>query len=288
MVDSAINPTRRVVDVESLEWHARAGTPSEVKLLKMNEDFSYISLTRSPSGTVGPAHVHVGPTEVYFLSGKVETVAGFAETGYFVLEPAGAMHRATQILEGGAALTHVRGPMLFLDQNGAAPVAVYGESLAALVSGADAGATSLAEITAAWYPEDYDSGVVDVNQLDWVPSPYEGIEFKVARVGEDGWFNLLIRAQDGATIPARHHTGPADFYVLSGALDFGDARATKDFWVYEPTGAVEGEIRHIGETTYFATFAGAALDLDEAGSVVRIFDAGAVRQLAGRELTAAI
>jgi hypothetical protein len=279
-------PVREIVDVASLEWQGRAGTPVQLKVLKVNDDFSYIQITKGTEGDVGPAHVHVGPSEVFFLEGKVQTAAGVAEKGCWVLEPAGAMHRATKTLESGTALTHVRGPMLLLDQDGVAPNAIYGQSLkAAMTLGASIVDKTLPELTAAMYPEDYDSGVVVLESLEWVPSGYEGIQYRVVYVADNGEFVLFVRAEDGATLPPRRYCAPADFYVLSGCLRFKDGEATPDHWVYEPLGAEEDAVSHVGETTYLATFEGAVLDIGSDGSARRVLDAHAVRDIPAAALT---
>ena len=280
-------PAREIVDVNALEWHSREGISAKLKVLHFNEDFSYVSITSSVAGDVGPPHVHVGPAEVFFLEGSVETAAGFAGKGYWVLEPAGAMHRATRTLTDGAALTHMKGPMLLLNQEGAAPLALYGQGMKATISGQSSGAMTPADLTNVMYPEDYDSGVVHYEAMDWIPSGYEGVRFKVLHVGEDGWFSLFIEADDGTVIPRRRYTSPADFYVVSGCLRFADGDAPADHWVLEPRGAVDEEVQHIGTTSYLATFSGAALDLSENGAVQRVVDGQAMRDLSDPVVSAA-
>lgn len=275
---------RLVVDVEALTWRTRGDTVAGSKLLRLNEDFSYVSVTRAPAGVVAPGHVHIGPVEVFFLEGQVQTIAGKAGEGFWVLEPAGAMHRASESFPGETALStvvalnHVKGPMAFLDADGAAPFVLYGEELKAIAVEPLAGKT-LAERTAAMYPEDYPSGIVEIEAVPWVPSGCEGVWVRVLHVSEDGSYVLFVKGEDGAVVPPRRFGAPADFYVISGCLQFDDGtEAAKDHWVYEPAGAFEGPVVHKGETVYLGTFAGAVADLTPTGSIDRLVDGRSLRE----------
>jgi hypothetical protein len=280
-----MDTARVIVDVQALEWMPTGFNGTEVKVLRLNDDFCYIDLYRAKGGLVGPSHVHVGPTEVYFLSGEVETVAGVAGKDHWVLEPAGAMHRASKSFVGertitdAVSLNHVSGPMAFIGPDGTVPPLVYGQSLKTMMTG-DNKRLSGAALTVAMYPENYNSGIVDTRALEWVPSGYDGVSIKVLKVYEHGRFTLIVKAEDGAVTPARHHTAPADFYVLSGCMKFEDQQeAPANFWVYEPMGAAEGPVTHVGETTYLATFVGAALDRTSDGGFKRVFDGQAIHGL---------
>jgi hypothetical protein len=217
---------------------------------------------------------------VLFLSGAVETAAGRAGRGHWVLEPGGAMHQATQIIEPGVVLNHMSGPLAFLNPDGTAPPLIYGQSLKATLSGKAQQLTARA-LTNEMFPENYNSGIVDMETLEWIPTPYPGVSFKVLRIFDNGHFTVLVKGEDGAVIPARRYTAPTDFYIMSGEMYFADgARAEVDYWVYEPTGRVEGATTHVGETIYLASSTGAFLDLAEDLTMVdRIVDGFEIQML---------
>ena len=273
-----MNQQRLIVDVPNQPW-VDAGY-FHFKPLRMNDNGGYIAMIRGHDGLVAPSHVHPGPSDIYFLSGAVETAAGLATPGCWVREPAGALHAATTMFAGErnigevTGFTHANGPVVMLDESGMALSVLYGQLFGAI---ADVeGHIDQLDFTKV-YRDDYDSGIVDPATMPWVPAGHEGISTKVLKVDEGGSFIMLVHADDGAVLPARRHTAPADFYVLSGMLQFSDGRAPADHWVYEPMGAVEDEIRHVGETVYLATFVGAALELASDGSVAAVLDGETVR-----------
>jgi hypothetical protein len=204
-----MDTARLIVNVNAMEWMPTGLDGTEVKLLRLNQDYSYIDMYRAKGGLVGQSHVHLGNTEVYFLSGDVETAAGIAGKDYWVLEPAGAMHRASKSFVGertitdAVSLNHVSGPMAFIGPDGTVPPLIYGQSLKAMMSG-DSKRLSGAALTEAMYPENYSSGIVDTKALEWVPSGYDGVSIKVLKVYEHGRFTVLIKSNDGAVITMRH------------------------------------------------------------------------------------
>ncbi|MEC3947798.1 cupin domain-containing protein [Sphingobium sp. HWE2-09] len=276
-----MDTARTLIDTNAMEWADTGIANGQVKLLKMYDDFSYIDLYRIQTSGVAPAHVHLGPTEVLFLSGAVETIAGKAGRGFWVLEPGGAMHRATQILEPGVVLNHTSGPLAMLGVDGTVPMLLYGQSLRATLSG-KIHTLKGRELTNELFPEDYDSGITDMEQLEWKPSGYPGVDIRILRVFDNGHFTIMIKAEDGSKIPARHYTAPTDFFVMSGGIRFGDgAEARADYWIYEPTGRIESAMTHVGETIYLATCTGAFLDLANDGtSIERVVDGHTIHKLA--------
>ncbi|MEC3947790.1 cupin domain-containing protein [Sphingobium sp. HWE2-09] len=277
--------TRVVIDVDAMEWTPFGMDGLDIKVLRINDNYSYIDLFRAKGGIIGGGHVHIGEAEIYFLEGEVETIAGAAGKGYWVHEPAGAMHRASKSFVGertlveSISLNHVNGPIAMLNPDGTAGAIMFGQSLKAAITG-DSKRLSGADLTEAMYREDYDSGIVDTAALDWAPSAYDGVSIKVMKVYEHGRFTVIVKAEDGAVIPIRRYTAPADFFILSGCIKFEDGvEASSNFWVYEPMGAAEGAVTHIGETVYIATFLGAAIDLAADGSVERVVDGDAIQRL---------
>ena len=136
-----MDTARVVIDVEAMEWMPTGFDGVEIKVLRLNEDFTYIDLYRAKSGLIGPSHVHVGSTEIYFLAGEVETVAGIAGKEHWVHEPAGAMHRASKSFVGertisdAVSLNHVNGPMAFVGADGTVPPIIFGQSLKTMMTG---------------------------------------------------------------------------------------------------------------------------------------------------------
>ena len=273
-----MSESRLIVNVAAQPW-IDAGY-FHFKPLRMNDDGGYIAMIRGHDGLVAPSHVHPGPSDIYFLSGAVETAAGLATPGCWVREPAGALHAATTMFAGErnigevTGFTHANGPVVMLDESGMALSVLYGQLFGAI---ADVdGQMDLLDFTKV-YRDDYDSGIVDPTTMPWEPTSHPGISTKVLKVDEGGSFIMLVHADDGAVLPPRRHTAPADFYVLSGTLQFNDDQAPTDHWVYQPMGAVEGEIHHVGETLYLATYTGAALELAHDGSVTAILDGSTVQ-----------
>jgi hypothetical protein len=290
-----MDESRIIIDTDAMPW-VESGAALDgghgTKILRINDNFSYIDLFRapaSPAGVVGPPHVHIGDTEVFILSGEVETVAGTATDNWFVHEPAGALHRASKAFAGERALSeitafnHVSGAMTFVEPDGTVQPIVFGQSLQAAIN-ASSGSTRAVvsdQVDAdAIYRDDYPYGGVDTNLMEWMPSGYDGVAMKVLKVYRSGRFTLLLRGDDGSVIPARKYSAPVDYFVLSGCLSFEDQDAPVHNWIYEPAGATEAPMRHLGETVYLATFLGAVADLSPEGGVQGVFDSETVRELA--------
>jgi hypothetical protein len=272
-------------------------------LLRVNDDATWVGLVRSPSGSVFPPHIHIGSGDNFLLEGEVETAHGITSAGSWTLEPAGAIHRASETFAGERNLTDVRavvhgnGPMVFLSEGGQAPFIFHGHTLRAIASLGAGGMADVvdqaisSELPAAatdWiYTEGYESGIVDSTALPWLPSGYDGVQVKVLNVADDGSFRLIVKAEDGAAIPSRRYLAPADFFVLTGRIDLAGETASAGYWLYEPAGAIESAVKHTGETTYYATYFGATADLSPAGAVDRVTDGRSMRELAASVTSAA-
>ena len=95
------------------------------------------------------------------------------------------------------------------------------------------------------------------DDLKWVETP-GGNAVKVLRVSEEtGAWSALFRAAKGTTNAPHIHLGPADFYVLSGVLEFRGGVAKAGDWIYEPNGAVHEATHHPEETVYLSNVFGA-------------------------------
>ena len=99
--------------------------------------------------------------------------------------------------------------------------------------------------------------LVTPDDLDWVEVP-GGNSIKVLRVSEEsGSWTALFKAEAGTVNPPHVHLGPADFYVLSGVLEYRGGVARAGDWIYEPNGAVHEATTHPEETVYLANVHGA-------------------------------
>mgnify|MGYP001820844974 CR=1 FL=1 len=117
------------------------------------------------------------------------------------------------------------------------------------------------------------------DDLDWIEVP-GGNAFKVLRVSaETGSWTALFRSEKGTTNPPHVHLGPADFYVLSGAIEYRGGVARAGDWIYEPNGAQHDETHHPEETVYLANVHGAIAFTGENGAILGITDWRAMQAL---------
>jgi len=110
------------------------------------------------------------------------------------------------------------------------------------------------------------------DELQWIETP-GGNALKVMRVSEEtGSWTALFRADAGTTNPPHIHLGPADFYVLSGVLEYRGGAAHAGDWIYEPNGAEHEATHHPEETVYLANVHGAIAFYGEDKQIVGISD----------------
>jgi anti-sigma factor ChrR (cupin superfamily) len=127
--------------------------------------------------------------------------------------------------------------------------------------------------------------LIDPDGLDWIDTG-SGNAMKVLRVSEEtnGW-TALIKAAAG-TVNARHrHLGPADFYVISGSIEYRGGFARAGSWVYEPAGVLHEATTHPEETIYLANVHGPIAMLDADDRVVRISDGDTMAKLLATRTT---
>ena len=106
--------------------------------------------------------------------------------------------------------------------------------------------------------------LVHPDELDWIETP-GGNAVKVLRVsGETGSWTALFRAAKGTTNPPHVHLGPADFYMLSGVMEYRGGVSRAGDWIYEPNGAEHEQTYHPEETLYLANVHGALAFVGEA------------------------
>ncbi len=128
--------------------------------------------------------------------------------------------------------------------------------------------------------EAFDGVLVQGDQLKWIPDG-SGNELKILRVSsETGAWSALVRAPAGQVNPPHTHLGPADFYVISGVVDYRAGVARAGDWMYEPAGAVHEATSHPEETVYLANVYGPVAFHDEDGKIVHVLDWRVVERLA--------
>ncbi len=99
--------------------------------------------------------------------------------------------------------------------------------------------------------------LINPDDIEWFETP-GGNSLKVLRVSEEtGSYTALFKAEKGTVNPPHIHLGPADFYVISGAMDYRGGSSKAGDWIYEPNGAVHEATSHPEETIYLANVHGA-------------------------------
>ncbi len=120
------------------------------------------------------------------------------------------------------------------------------------------------------------------DELDWIETP-GGNALKVLRVSaESGSWSALFRAARGTTNAPHIHLGPADFYMISGVMEYRGGVARAGDWIYEPNGAEHDATHHPEETVYLANVHGAIAFYGEGRSIVGISDWRAMQALQAR------
>ncbi len=125
-------------------------------------------------------------------------------------------------------------------------------------------------------------GIVRAEEGGWVKlgTGLEGNEIKVLRLSEEtGAYSLLVRAPKGTVNQAHVHSGPADFYIISGSIDYRVGHAKAGDWMYEPAGAFHEATSHPEDTLYLANVYGPLIFQKEDGSVDYVQDWTTIKAL---------
>lgn len=257
------NQTRTVMDLAGAPWSnaiaGRVGGPMKGSKRLTAPDGHSVGLIHMDG--LHAAHFHTRNSTLFILQGSIELRGRVFGPRHWVLEPAGAIHAETRshdviyglgMSDGDFGVGNVR-----LEHPDEIPEWVHKMGV---------------EIT-------YRADGVDAAAL-----PYEvlgsGLGMKVLHVF-DGRpaFAALVRAEAGATLPARRYLGPADMYVLSGRMEFADgAVAPEGSWVHEAAGAEDGIVRFPVETEFLANTYGAILEFDGGGALTRALEGYSIRE----------
>ena len=133
----------------------------------------------------------------------------------------------------------------------------------------------MANVTKVFDP--FDSSLVQTDKVDWIDSG-GGNLFKVLRISkETGAWSALIKAPKGQVNPPHTHLAAADFYVISGVIDYRGGSARAGDWVYEAAGAVHEATSHPVETVYLANVSGPVGFHDEEGNISQVLDWRAIQ-----------
>jgi quercetin dioxygenase-like cupin family protein len=129
------------------------------------------------------------------------------------------------------------------------------------------------------YFDPLDAALVRSDQQEWIDTG-AGNLFKVLRVSkETGAWSALIKAAAGQVNQAHTHLGPADFYVLSGQIDYRGGSAKAGDYIYEPAGAVHEATTHPVETIYLANVFGPIAFHGKDGAIAGVLDWRAVKAM---------
>lgn len=88
------------------------------------------------------------------------------------------------------------------------------------------------------------STIVDPARVDWQPTKYAGIDFKVLLDDPaSGMLTALFRWQPGSVLPLHEHTGVEQTYVLEGSFEDDDGVVFAGQYVSRPSGS-----RHVARS----------------------------------------
>ena len=92
---------------------------------------------------------------------------------------------------------------------------------------------------------DLSSHYVDVAAIDWQPTRFPGVEWKILMQDEaSGMMTALMRWAPGARLPLHEHVEIEQTWVISGSFEDHQGRCTAGNFVWRPKGS-----RHEAWTT---------------------------------------
>lgn len=136
-------------------------------------------------------------------------------------------------------------------------------------------------------PLDPQEMIVNVEKIDWMPLG-EGAWGKVLRVcAETGSWTVMLKQEKGSFVPPHKHLGPADFYVLSGCVEYRGGVARAGDFAREPLGAVHERTSFPEDTIYLFTAYGPIAMYGPEGNILFVTDAEAMQGLLDAQNAAA-
>ncbi len=95
-----------------------------------------------------------------------------------------------------------------------------------------------------------DARYVNIAEMPWAPSPFEGIQTKILYTDpETGMSTILFKMAPGAVVPDHIHTAVEQTYMLEGSLEDDQGACTAGNYVWRPGGN-----RHVAHAPNGALF----------------------------------
>ena len=80
---------------------------------------------------------------------------------------------------------------------------------------------------------------VDVDAMEWQPTPFPGIEIKILyRESQGEGFTAVCRAEPGAKLPRHRHLGVEQTFIIEGSLVDEEGVCTAGNFVWRHPGSV--------------------------------------------------
>ena len=128
-------------------------------------------------------------------------------------------------------------------------------------------------------PLESDELLVNAADLPWTPIG-EGSWGKVLHVcAETGKWTALFKQAAGTHVPPHKHLAPAEFWVLSGCIEYRGGVAKVGHFGREPLGAMHERTSFPEETIYLFTSYGPVAMCGPDGEVAAITDAQTMQAL---------
>lgn len=107
-----------LVHTAELEWKP-LGPGTSYRLLRVSAETGvWSAILKMEKGAVFAPHRHLGPAEIFILSGSTQDRMGITRPGDYEFEPLGAEHPATTALEESMVHFTAHGPIAFYNDKG--------------------------------------------------------------------------------------------------------------------------------------------------------------------------
>lgn len=213
----------RAYSLDDMPWRELGRTGVREKAVRREaESGLYLGVIEFDAMARTGLHQHLGTALSYFLSGSLTDYQGSASEGMAGINLAGATHDAFSY--GGCRLAaRLEGPVAVPDALSAAHPIHGGAREGLLVNP---------------FPERWPDINIPVDPLPLVPTAFSGVGrrmiFDYAPTGDRRRFSAITIMPRAPAIEIAHE-GPADWYVLGGAVTVGGkAAGANSFFVIEP------------------------------------------------------